>query len=134
MTTDLTEAADTVAELERYLSDVAYYGGPDPSTIHGVQEKLRRLVDVSKTLVELAKAYAAELDSTLVDEQWLRENCKRREFAESPEWEIFHEQQYLMAIRPRVNGDGLYLVWKGVHFAHPTRGLVRTLQRIGGGM
>lgn len=76
---------------------------------------------------QLARAHALELDPTLVDEAWLRENG-------------FRGQTGTYLVLPGRHMDcswsthlGWVLNWHNVEFRNPTRGLVRTLQRIGGG-
>lgn len=76
----------------------------------------------------LAKAYAAELDQTPVDEQWLRENGAK---GQTNTFLVFPGKR--MECVWYTYGEWS-LHWYDVEFRNPTRGLVRTLMRIGGGM
>lgn len=125
---DLTEAA------ERVRKDLA--GEPllviYPDCGSDVQAMLRLHADRDL----LGDTYAAEMDSTPVDEEWLRENCKR----ESHVWGIHGTAFFIYHHKTGVHADKFRVFFSDSECQEvdmnieATRGLVRTLMRIGGGM
>lgn len=85
-------------------------------------------------LCELARAYAAELDATPVDEEWLTASAIDVVFREEGGRSFFFECGVRVLLH---DGPEYRFTACGCHnerYHNPTRGLIRTLQRIGGGM
>lgn len=135
---DLTEAAERVLQARGPdTTNDDFKAAYNVSGDDSLGEAFRQLEDDERLL---AKAYAAEMDPTLIDEEWLRENCEEANVSLSGGFIDYYFCAKTLVVR-LVTDDRLLLFTMANYplgrmrpMRNPTRGLVRTLMRIGGGM